>query len=475
MTATDQARWQVVKAILADALSLDIEKREDFLATACADDKALRREISELLALEGGGAERFETPAVNGFLNYKGQIGRSIDRYTILSELGSGGMGSVYLAERNEGTFVQHVAIKLIRQGLTNLEILSRFVNERQILASLQHENIAHLIDGGSTETGDPYLVMEYVEGVTISEYVELQEADLNRRLRLFLQVCSAVSYAHSKLVIHRDLKPSNILVTPAGVPKLLDFGIAKLLDPEASNCLTATQRFVFTPEYASPEQVCGEQLTTASDVYSLGVIFYELLTGGRPYTTDKANITQIVRIVCEQQPTAPSKTRILSKRRDGREITVGFGSQLRGDLDSIALKALRKEPERRYTSVAALADDIKRYLDGLPVKARSGTWRYRAKKFIGRHRISVGAGGLLLIALVAGLGATLYQARIAQTERTRAERRFNDVRHLANSFVFEINEEIDKSPIKARALAVERAIEYLDNLASESDYGGCR
>lgn len=445
----------------------------------------MRREVEALLDFDDTKSDVLEQNAFSAVLpdgNNKGVksfIGRQIGNYKITGELGAGGMGAVYLAERADGAFSQQVALKLIKRGMDSDAILRRFFTERQILASLKHPNIAHLIDGGTTGDDLPFFVMEHVEGETIIEYAERENLDVEDRLKLFREVCAAVSFAHTNLVIHRDLKPSNILVTKDGNAKLLDFGIAKLLKSEAEGD-TATQHFVFTPEYASPEQVKGEKLTTATDVYSLGVILYELLTGNRPYKTESKNIGEIIRAVCETQPERPSSAARSvrpwqvekGKTNQNKQRTTDHGQltkSLKGDLDNIILKALRKEQTRRYSSVEQFSEDIRRHLERLPVTASRDTWKYRASKFVQRNRIGVAAIGLILLTLFAGLGATLYQANVARRERTKAERRFNDVRQLANSFMFEINEQIIKSPIKARELLVQRAVEYLDKLAAES------
>ena len=471
----DQERWKKIKPILEDAIEADPAVRTAFIVEACGGDDDLLTEVRAMLALETDDDDLLELPAHSHLFppNGRSKPGDQIDKYKIISELGIGGMGAVYLAERVDGTYTQKVALKVIKDGIDSAEILNRFFNERQILASLQHDNIAHLIDGGSTSDGRPFLAMEYIEGIPITEYVSKADVGLEDRLNLFIEICSAVSFAHKSLVIHRDLKPSNILVNKDGVPKLLDFGIAKLIPTEPAEAVTVTQHFVFTPEYASPEQVRGEKLTTATDIYSLGVILYELLAGQRPYRTDGSNISQIIHVVCESDPTAPSHA--LTHTTTGGQAsatpkTLEFASELKGDLDNIALKALRKEPEQRYASVDQFSEDIQRYLTGQPVTASSDTWKYRTAKFIRRNRVAAAGVLFVLISLLAGLVATMYQARIARIERAKAENRFNDVRQLANSFVFEINDEIEKSPIKARSLLVERAVQYLDRLASESD-----
>jgi eukaryotic-like serine/threonine-protein kinase len=490
-------KWKRIKSILEEALEIAPDSRASFLENSCGDDKDMRREVESLLDFDRTGADILEQNAFSAVMPDaigKKFIGEQIGNYKIISELGTGGMGAVFLAERADGAFEQKVALKLIKRGMDSEAILRRFFNERQILASLKHPNIAHLIDGGTTDDGLPFFVMERVEGEEITAFAERENLSLAEKLNLFREVCAAVSFAHSNLIIHRDLKPSNILVTKDGNVKLLDFGIAKLLKSETGDAITATRNFVFTPEYASPEQVRGEKLTTASDVYSLGVILYELLTGNRPYQTDSKNISDIIRAVCETEPERPSsivgRSLLTAGRRasfsanqnvKGEGQTAGNGQRtidngrltkfLRGDLDNIILKALRKEPERRYFSVEQFSEDIRRHLVGLPVTASKDTWSYRASKFIQRNRAGAVAAGLILLTLLGGLAATLYQANVARRERAKAEQRFADVRSLANSFLFEFHDAIEplSGSTAARELVVKRAVEYLDKLAAES------
>jgi serine/threonine protein kinase/tetratricopeptide (TPR) repeat protein len=419
-------------------------------------------------------------------------IDQNVGPYRLIREIGRGGMGAVYLAERADDEFRRQVAVKVVKRGMDTDFIVRRFRNERQILASLDHPNIARLLDGGTTREGLPYFVMEYIEGVPFGTYCDEQRLSTAERLKLFRSVCSAVHYAHQNLVIHRDIKPANILVTPDGVPKLLDFGIAKLLNPDLSPfTLEATESAVrlMTPDYASPEQVRGAQITTASDVYSLGVLLYELLTGHKPYRITSYQPHEIARVICEQEPEKPS-TAINRVEQGTRPVSTGPASltpqsvsrsrdsrpeklrrQLEGDLDNIILMAMRKEPERRYASVEQFAEDVRRHLEGLPVIARKDTLGYRGGKFIRRHKAAVFAAALVLLTLVAGVVATAWQARVARAERARAERRFNDVRKLANSIMFELHDAIEDlaGSTPARELLVKRALEYLDGLAQEA------
>lgn len=466
-------RWKQIREILEPAAELPIAGRAAFLDQKCGSDPDLLAEVEGLLLAEdeSGLFEQSPIPLTEPGEKTRTIIGETIGKYQIVGELGSGGMGSVFLARRVDGAFEQTVALKLIKRGMDSDAIVKRFSNERQILASLDHPNIAHLIDGGTTADGQPYFVMEYVSGEPIVDYALSQGLGLSERLDLFRQVCAAVSYAHQNLVIHRDLKPSNILVNTSGVPKLLDFGIAKVLRSAGSG-ETATRHFVFTPEYASPEQIRGENLTTATDIYSLGVILYELLTGGRPFSYDGKSFGQIIMTATEAEPVKPSDKKLGPLLADHEKpCEPAFAaSRLRGDLDNIVLKALRQEPERRYSSVDQFSEDIRRHLRGLPVQARQNTWGYRTRSFVRRNPLLAGSTAAAILILLAGIIATTFMAQRAEVERERAERRFNEVRAIANSLIFEVNEKIEESPIKARELLVSRAIEYLDKLASEAD-----
>jgi serine/threonine-protein kinase len=362
---------------------------------------------------------------------------RRIGSYRLLRELGRGGFGSVFLAARADEEYQKLVAIKVMRGAdADEREVVRRFRRERQILAALEHPNIARLLDGGTTEDGLPYLVMEYVEGVSVNEYCDGRGLPVSERLRIFQTICAAVAFAHRNLIVHRDLKPSNILVTADGVPKLLDFGIAKLVSPAISGAATATG-FAMTPEYASPEQVRGELVTTASDVYALGVVLYELLTGRRPYRLRTHQPFEVLRAICEDEPEKPSTavgrrqeasygdpaaTVVLDKLQGAHDAArAKLRRRLAGDLDNIVLMALRKEPQRRYRSVEALSDDVGRHLDGRPVLARKGTASYRAWKFVHRHTLGVAAAALLLLLLVGfAVAMTIQSARLAR-ERDRA------------------------------------------------------
>jgi non-specific serine/threonine protein kinase/serine/threonine-protein kinase len=362
-----------------------------------------------------------------------------------------------------------------VKRGFGRSSLIRHFHHEERILAALNHPNIARLYGAGLTDDGAPYFVMEYVAGERLDEYCDRRTLSIADRLQLFRKICSAVGYAHQHLIIHRDLKPANIRVTPEGEPKLLDFGIAKLLAGDDSAALgqTVTLAGAMTPEYASPEQIRGEAMTTASDVYSLGVVLYELLAGRKPYRLTSYSPDEISRVITTQSPVRPSHA-VAERARQIPSLppsTIANPKLLRGDLDNIVLMALRKEPERRYSSVGQLAEDLRRHQEGLPVIARTDTVGYRSAKFIRRHRVSVAAAAIVLLSLIGGIVATTWQARRAEGQRARAERRFSEVRRLANALVFELHSAIENLPgsTAARELLVRHALEYLDSLARES------
>jgi serine/threonine protein kinase len=511
-------QWQQIKDVLNQALELEPADRAGFLDRACAGDSSLRKEVEALLAAdEAAGTEFLDEPQAidlrlaanlmavkidgNPVPSTDAWIGRRVGPYKIVEQLGAGGMGEVYRAFRADDQYKKQVAFKVVRGGQDSAFVVGRFKNERQILASLDHPNIARLHDGGTTEDGVPYFVMELIEGQPIDQYCAKHGLSVTERLNLFLQVCSAVQYAHQRLIIHRDIKPGNILVAADGTPKLLDFGIAKILDTEAvaeGFEPTLTVFRVLTPGYASPEQVKGEPITTASDVYSLGVVLYELLTGHHPYRGANSTPQEIARAVCEVEPERPSaavqrKDRNKDRSKDPNKETrtprndsqsssdstsaaLAISAEerrktLRGDLDNIVLMALRKDPKRRYSSVEQFAEDIRRHLENLPVIARQDTVRYRTSKFISRHRAGVAAAAIVLVTLLGAMAITIRQAQIARQERARAEQRFNDVRTLANSLIFEIHDSIQNMPgaTAPRKLLLDRALQYLDSLAKES------
>ena len=478
-SANSAADYQKVKNVFIAALDAAPEKRAAFLDATCAS-KDVRREVESLLKARDEAGEFLQNVSavevVQDSIDKNDRfIGQTIDKYLVEREIGRGGMGAVYLATRNAGDFQKRVAIKIIKRGADTGEALKRFGQERRILAALEHPNIARLIDGGTNSDGVPYLMMEYVEGFPIDVFCARHNLSVEEKLRLFQKICAAVAHAHRNLTIHRDLKSSNILVAADSEPKLLDFGIAKLFSDGNSqtNNETLTNSRALTPEYASPEQLRGERLTTATDVYSLGVILYELLTGTRPFATGGKNYAEVLQIVSEIQPTRPSlatagKSSPLIKQRkiNGERRT----NLIDGDLDNIVLKSLNKEPERRYGSVEQFCEDIEKYLKGLPVSARKDSFSYRFSKFVKRNPLASAISVLLILSLLGGFAVTLWQYRKAQTAQARAERRFDDVRGLSNSMLFELNDTIEKGPTAARAMIVQRASEYLDKLNQESD-----
>ena len=463
-------RWQRIEQLFLTASELPPSEREAFVDRETGEDAELRAAVNGMLRHSADGGSRFlraieQTAVVAAAAIDAGPT--HIDRYTIVRELGRGGMGTVYLAERSDQEFRQRVAIKVVTRGLDSAHVVERFRHERRILASLDHPNIARLFDGGATASGAPYLVMEYIEGRPLVDHCRERELPIRERLLLFAQICAAVQHAHQKLIVHRDIKPANILVTPAGIPKLLDFGIAKLLSPEsdagiAAEALTRTGTRLLTPEYASPEQIRGEPVSVATDVFSLGAVLYELLTGQRAHRFETHSDSEFYRVICETEVTPLSEAVKDSRLR----------RQLVGDLDNIVSMALRKDPARRYVSVEQFASDVRHYLDGRPVAARPETLFYRTRKFVTRNRVPVAAAVLVGVSLAAGIVATTVQARRADAQAARAERRFQEVRKLANTFVFDIYDGMTEIPgtAQVRGRVVTTALEYLDSLAGEAE-----
>jgi len=416
-----QSERQRLKDVFALALERPKEQRQAFLSEACGGDAGLRFEVESLLAAYDEPHHVIERAdfAVSSILGAAGAgyEGKRFGRYRILRELGRGGMGAVFLAERADGEFEQKVALKVVRRNLADTGLERRFRQERQILAGLSHENIARLLDGGVGEDGEPFLVMEYVDGSPVDDYCEANGLSTEARLRLFLEVCDGVAYAHQHLIVHRDLKPSNVLVTPSGTPKLLDFGIAKILDPEQLGEQTRTEHRAFTPEYASPEQVAGEPVTTAADVYSLGVLLRNLLQAGAARRVRRNPEARPLGVGDDAQTEA---TNLPTRPEKGGAWETGhkfFGVELR----NIVAMATREEPGRRYPSVEQLAEDVRRYLAGLPIRAQHDSLTYRAGKFVRRNRSAVIAASLVVLALVGGIAATTWQAGVARAERDRA------------------------------------------------------
>ncbi|MBC8025635.1 MAG: protein kinase, partial [Steroidobacteraceae bacterium] len=441
--------------------------RVAFLLLESGGDVALLTEVQSLLEAHAQPGKLLDTVthelrsqafAFSGSANAR--IGERIGAYRIVGILGSGGMGDVFKAVRDDDQYHSEVAIKLMRADVRSSLTEQRFKTERQILAGLDHRNIARLLDGGTAAGGIPYVVMELVTGEPIDGWCDSRKLSVRERVSLFLQVCAAVSYAHQQLVVHRDLKPNNILVTTDGSVKLLDFGIAKLLEADADTAVveanaTATTLRAMTLDYASPEQVSGGTVTTVSDVYSLGVVLYRLLTGQSPYGARTTDAQRMQEILSDSSPTRPSQV----------------DRAVDGDLDNILLLALRKEPQGRYGSVEQLANDLRNYLAGMPVRARGNSLGYRAGKFVRRRKVEIAAVSIVALTLVGGLWFAIREAREAEAQRVVAQRHFDGVRKMANTLLFELNDEI--APLagstKARELLVKTALEYLNTLYRES------
>jgi eukaryotic-like serine/threonine-protein kinase len=500
--------WERAQEVFLEALEIPPAERAPFLNRACAGDSLLREEVESLLAHDIGENELasvFQCAAA-ALIEDGSLVGQRVGAYRITAELGHGGMGAVYLAVRADDEFRKKVAIKVVKRGMDTYAMLERFRYERQILANLDHPYIARLMDGGSTAEHQPFFVLEYVEGQPIDRFCRDSQLTIEEICRLFLRVCEAVAYAHRNLVVHRDLKPGNIIVTADGAPKLLDFGVAKLLSPETAHNATVTglSQRPLTPEYASPEQVRGLAVTTAADVYSLGAVLYELLTGSRVHSISSNTTAEWERAVCETEVPRPS-----SHRR-----------QLSGDLDNILLMALRKEPQRRYSSVEQFASDIQRYLGGLPVAACQDSLRYRTEKYVKRHRMGIAAAVLVAASLFVGAilalseahqaraarkiaeqeraraedrsrqadaarllserehaiagqqrAIALQEASIARSEQGRAEQRLTQLVQLANKSLFDVHAAIERLPgaTAARREIVKTTLDYLESLEKEA------
>jgi tetratricopeptide (TPR) repeat protein len=500
--------WERIQDLFFAAADLPREEQARFLDEKCGTDSTLRREVDSLLTADPKMGEKvfaaIESEA-QSLVQIPTPVGSRLGAYKVVREIGRGGMGTVYLGTRDDELYRKQVAIKLIRHGMDTADVLDRFRHERQILANLDHPYIARLIDGGTAPDGRPFFVMDYVEGKPVDTYCQERGLDIPARCALFLSICEAVSHAHRNLVVHRDLKPGNIFVTDDGTPKLLDFGVAKLLDANAESGSAQTLSVgLLTPEYASPEQVRGLAVTTSTDVYSLGAIFYEMLTGVRAHSITGRTALEIQRAVCEEEIPRPS----LHHRR------------LDTDLDNIVLMAMRREPERRYQSVDQLAEDVRRYLNGMPVRARQDSLRYRTRKFARRNRVAIAGAVLFIAALIAGTTIAALQARratreqvlaeqqkqravesqaraessqreaelqrgyaeaqrhqaeqeraAAETERQVADRRFEQVHQLAGKFLLDFHDSIAKLPgsTAARKMVVETGLQYFDTLVKEA------
>jgi eukaryotic-like serine/threonine-protein kinase len=457
--------WGQLQDLFGEVCTLDEDSRRTILDQRCNGDQQLRSEAERMVrAYDQERTANAEARAAS--------VGRRFGVWQTTRMLARGGMGEVWLARRADGQHEQQTALKILSPYLAAPDSVHRFRREREMLARLEHPNIARLLDGGLSSQGEPYLVMEYVEGIRLDDYCDQHRQSLHERLRLFLKVCGAVNSAHQYLVVHRDLKPGNILVAADGEPKLLDFGIAKLIDSEAGLEQTATANIFLTPMYASPEILRGQPAAVASDIYSLGVLLYELLAGRRPFDAAKLSPAGLVEAITQKDATRPSLA-VASESSDIAALRDTTPEKLKtaldGDLDSIALKALAKKTEERYASVAQLAEDIRRYLNGQPVTAVQATWLYVTRKFVRRNALAVSAAAVLLLSLAAGIAGTLWQAHIAKQERANADQRFNDARQLANYLLFELYDSVGKVPgtMPVQAEMAGRTLEYLDRLAA--------
>ena len=414
----ERTRWHRLSTALDALLDLDADARITRLAEIEAEDADFARDLRNLLAQENTEDTLLDSPLVTAPPGPR--EGEQVGPYRLQTLLGEGGMGQVWVAERADGLYERRVALKLLRPGLADPNLRLRFTRERQILARLGHPHIARLLDAGISASGQPYLALEEVQGEGILEYCRKRGLGLRPRLKLFQQVCEAVTHAHANLVVHRDLKPSNILVTQEGQVRLLDFGIAKLLDGNEADPPEATRTGVrsFTLHYAAPEQIRGEPVTTQTDVYSLGVVMYELLTGSKPYRLKRETSAQWEEAILSAEAVKPSQAVLQPERTDARRIS----RTLSGDLDNIILKALAKQPANRYTSVEALSADLNRYQEGLPVKARPQSFGYRARKFLARHRMPILGGLGLAAVLFTLLGVAMWQRSEAVRETARAQ-----------------------------------------------------
>lgn len=444
---------------------LPAEERTAFLETATSDSQ-LRKEVEQLLAHEREASAVFPISGWNqqaqSIVEETSLTGVVIGNYRLLREIGRGGMGAVYLAERADGEYEQKVALKILQESVFTPALVERFRQERQILAGLSHPGIARLLDGGLTKDGRPYLVLEYVDGLPIDLYCDHHALDTTARLRLFVRVAEVVQSAHQQLVLHLDLKPANILVTEEGEPRLLDFGIARFLteaEPGLGSQRTEATLRLLTPRYASPEQAQGSPLGVASDVFSLATLLYRLLTSKLPYPIETASPLEAAAIILGVEPALPSESAPPSVQ-----------PKLKGDLDTILLQALRKEPERRYPTVAAFAEDIERHLASEPVFAHADSFSYRAGKFFRRNRAPVVAAAAVLLILAASVAAVVHSAVVAKRQRALAERRFADIRALAHSYIFELDPQLEQVPgtVKVRGFVLTNALKYLEAMSKE-------
>ncbi len=462
--------WKKIKSIFESSIELPHNQRQDFIEKECSGNESIKQEVEALLFAFENSGNFLEDPGIDlSFLENSEEddsfIGKQFGVYKVERKIGTGGMAYVYLVSRVDNEFEQSAALKIIKRGMDTDEIIRRFKHERQTLANLDHPNIAKIIDGGTTEEGLPFFLMQYIDGIPITDYCDQNKLSVDQRLELFGKVCSAVNYAHQNLIVHRDLKPSNILITSDGIPKLLDFGIAKLLSEEQNAntmALTKEGSKFMTVEYASPEQVKGGKITTASDVYSLGVLLYELLTGHLPYSFKNKFPHEVEKVITSVYPEKPStiitkSNKTITEEGETNEISPEEISILRssnvdrlkkrlsGDIDNIILMALNKEPERRYNSVQLLAGDIKHYIEGRPVSAHSDSLWYRSRKFVSRHKIGVTAIVIIVFLLITGVAAVVWQANIASMQRDKATLEVAKSNQV-NKFLNEILSSVDPS-----------------------------
>ncbi len=474
----DKNSWKKIKQLFNQCIDMDSEQVDRYLSENTRGEDEIYHQVKQMLEIDSTQSSAITQSVSSTVQNYVSQQfslqqGDHIGAYEIISKIGEGGMGTVFLAHRNDDSFTQHVAIKIIHSTSINTETLQRFQNERQILANLNHPNIARLLDGGATESGLPYLVMEYVEGLPIVEYCQSRQLNLIHRIKLFLQVCEAIKYAHQNLIVHRDIKPANILVSEEGQIKLLDFGIAKILQPENfTHAISETQSEIrmLTPENASPEQILGEAVTTRTDVYSLGNLLYQLLTEQKLFDFDKENRLTMERLICEQTPLKPSNNInsnfSLLQHKPGTQKTIvkisldSLKKNLQGDLDIIILKALQKDPDRRYQSVEQLSDDIQRHLDNFPIQARGDSIYYRARKFFQRNTMLVSMASLFGVSLVIFIIVLLLQSKALEAQKLRAVFEAENAK-IISDFMIDIFDSSDPNNNSGENL---NASELLDN-----------